>query len=84
MKNRLTIFAALISIFLFATSFISDFDAIPGPDSASATARYGIQGQQAPELNLANWIDGKGKPIDPIQLVDFRGSVIYLYFFQDW
>ena len=58
--------------------------AIPGLRAAIAGAQYGIQGQPAPKLNLANWIDGDGLPIDPIEVNDYRGKVIYLYFFQDW
>ncbi len=58
--------------------------AIPGPQTAAAETNYGIKGRQAPELNLETWIDGDGKRIDPIYLSDYRGRVIYLYFFQDW
>ena len=57
---------------------------IPVLQTASASVQYGIQGKVAPELNLTTWIDGDGKPIDPINLSDYRGKVIYLYFFQDW
>jgi hypothetical protein len=46
--------------------------------------QYGILGRQAPELNLTTWIDGAGNPMDPIKLKDYRGKVIFLYFFQDW
>jgi hypothetical protein len=52
--------------------------------SASASGHLGILGQRAPELNLNNWIDADGKKMQPIQLSDYRGKVIYLYFFQDW
>ena len=52
--------------------------------TAAAGMKYGILGQQAPELNLTTWIDGNGKPMDPIKLKDYRGRVIFLYFFQDW
>ena len=55
-----------------------------GIQAASANTQYGILGQQAPELNLTTWIDGAGNPIDPIKLKDYRGKVIFLYFFQDW
>ena len=51
---------------------------------ASASGQLGILGQQAPELELNSWVDGNGKPMDPIKLRDYRGKVIYLYFFQDW
>lgn len=52
--------------------------------TASAGTPYGILGQMAPELNLSNWIDGNGKKTDSIRLSDYRGKVVYLYFFQDW
>ena len=51
---------------------------------ASAHSHLGILGRRAPELNLNNWIDADGKPRAPIHISDFRGKVIYLYFFQDW
>ena len=57
---------------------------IIGPKPSSAASKYGILGQTAPELDLDYWIDGKGKPIPPIRLTDYRGKVICLYFFQDW
>jgi len=55
-----------------------------GMQTASANTQYGILGQQAPGLELDTWIDGNGKPMDPVKLTDYRGKVIYLYFFQDW
>ena len=60
------------------------FGAVIGQQTASANVQYGIQGQQAPEMNLETWIDGDGERVDPIFLSDYRGKVIYLYFFQDW
>jgi hypothetical protein len=62
----------------------NDSSAIPGLPTAIAGVQYGIQGQQAPELNLTTWINGYGLSIDPIELNNLRGKVIYLYFFQDW
>ena len=55
-----------------------------GLQTASANSQYGILGRQAPELNLNTWIDGAGNPMDPIKLKNYRGKVIFLYFFQDW
>jgi hypothetical protein len=52
--------------------------------SVSASTQFGILGQEAPELELNSWIDGNGKPMDPVKLKDYRGKVVYLYFFQDW
>lgn len=49
-----------------------------------AASQYGILGQTAPELNLSYWIDGNGNPMAPVRLADYRGKVVYLYFFQDW
>ena len=61
-----------------------DNDTTIGLQTASASTQYGILGRQAPELELNTWIDGNGKPMDPVKLSDYRGKVIYLYFFQDW
>ena len=55
-----------------------------GIQPAAADTQYGILGRQAPELELDSWIDGNGKPMDPVRLKDYRGKVVYLYFFQDW
>jgi hypothetical protein len=52
--------------------------------AASADSQYGILGQPAPELNLSDWIDGNGKKTESIWLSNYRGKVVYLYFFQDW
>lgn len=52
--------------------------------TAEADNHRGISGQQAPELDLNNWIDGNGRHIPPVRLSELRGKVIYLYFFQDW
>ena len=78
-KSGPLVFVALIGI-----SLLFNFALVSGLDSASAADRYGIQGQPAPELNLTEWIGGNGKPIDPIQIADLKGTVVYLYFFQDW
>ena len=58
--------------------------ALIGIEEASASAQYGILGQLAPELKLNTWIGGDGEYIEPILLKDYRGKVVYLYFFQDW
>lgn len=72
------------SFLLCSIGFLHYSGVLVGLKSASADVRYGIQGQQAPELNLTTWIGGDGKQIDPIKLSHYRGKVIYLYFFQDW
>ena len=55
-----------------------------GLQPASAAEKYGILGSEAPELDLNTWIDSDGDATAPIRLGDYRGSVVYLYFFQDW
>ena len=57
---------------------------IVGIPTASATNHLGILGRTAPELELETWIDGNGAEVEPIRLEDYRGKVVYLYFFQDW
>ena len=63
---------------------IFDSNAPPRFPAASASTQYGILGQPAPELNLTDWIDGNGKKTESIRLSDYRGKVIYLYFWQHW
>ena len=67
--------------------FLISLSAAQGPleiQLASANSHLGILGRPAPELNLDNWIDADGNRMEPIRLGDFRGKVVYLYFFQDW
>ncbi len=44
---------------------------------------YGIEGQQAPELKVEKWIDGKGKPTT-FKLADHKGKFIFMEFWQAW
>jgi hypothetical protein len=82
---RSGIVLACVGIILhFRIGAALDSGPIAGLQPASAATRYGILGQQAPELNLSTWIDGDGKQIEPIRLGTFRGKVIYLFFFQNW
>ena len=55
-----------------------------GLQPAAAAEKYGILVREAPELDLNTLIDGDGNTTAPIRLGDNRGSVVYLYFFQDW
>ena len=73
-------FLVLLGTWVFLQADILD----PGDSSAIAGTQYGIQGQQAPALNLKTWINGNGLSINPIELSNLKGNVIYLYFFQDW
>jgi len=45
-----------------------DNDTTIGLQTASASTQYGILGRPAPELELNTWIDGNGKPMDPVKL----------------
>ncbi len=46
--------------------------------------KYGILGQTAPEFKAVEWVDKEGNKIDPVQISDYKGKVIYILFFQDW
>ena len=48
------------------------------------TADRGILGRKAPELKVSHWIGADGKETDPVTLSNYRGKVVYLYFFQSW
>ena len=77
-------FVVVVAILVSGASGFLDSQAPLGIQTASANSQYGILGRQAPEMDLNTWIDGNGKPMDPLRLEDYRGKVIYLYFFQDW
>ena len=86
---RTKIFAASagVGILLFLLSVTAGLlapDTPIGAQTAWAESHLGILGQQAPNLNLNNWINGDGEKIDPIRLSAYRGKVVYLYFWQDW
>ena len=77
----------LVCLWIILPSKINDPAGISertGMDQALASSQYGIRGQTAPELRLDTWIDQNGEKTAPIRLSDYRGKVIYLYFFQDW
>ena len=51
--------------------------------SGSSVQKKGITGQQAPEWAVSTWHqlpEGKSK----LNVGDFKGKVLYLYFFQSW
>jgi len=45
--------------------------------------RYGIKGEQAPEIKLDYWIDKDGKPAE-FSVLENRGKWVFLKCFQDW
>ncbi len=88
-KLKLVVFSVTILIgtwiiLPYGMDYFFDSSDTVGLQTASANSQYGILGRQAPELNLNTWIDGAGNPMDSIKLRDYRGKVIFLYFFQDW
>ncbi len=46
--------------------------------------KYGIERQQAPELNVGQWVNGDGKPMDAVKLADHAGKFRVIYCFQSW
>ena len=86
-QSRIFVAAALIGILLILLSVMDGWlasDTPLGIQTSRADSHLGILGQQAPDLNLNNWINGDGKKIDPIRLSAYRGKLVYLYFWQDW
>ena len=86
-RNRIFAAGAFIGIIWFLLSVMDGLLASKTPtgiQTAKAESHLGILGQQAPSLNLNNWIDGDGKKIASVRLSAYRGKVIYLYFWQDW
>ena len=79
----LTLLVLLSAPFILFDDVLLSKDLLKVP-VASAEAQYGILGQMAPELEPLDWIDGNGYKTESIRLSDFRGKVVYLYFFQDW
>jgi len=54
------------------------------PKMAQAASNdYGIVGRLAPELEVSQWIDGKGKPTT-FKLSDHKGKFVFLEFWQAW
>jgi len=87
-----------MKIVVFSIIFFISFGGVPIPQmnrfpvfndmieipTASAETEDGILGQPAPELELNTWIDENGKETESIKLKDYRGKIVYLYFFQNW
>lgn len=62
---------------LAASSFILPTHALAEDD------RYGIRGQEAPEIKLDYWIDKDGKD-GSFSVTENRGKWVFLKCFQDW
>lgn len=48
------------------------------------TNAYGIEGHQAPELQVPIWINGQGQSIEALTLSDNLGKFSVIYCFQAW
>ena len=80
MKNIVLICFAVLLIFdgLISQTTIKDLK------MDQEINRYGIEGRQAPELDVPIWIDGNGDSIEPISLSDMDGKFKVIYCFQAW
>lgn len=56
---------------------------LPFAGQTLAQSSRGIEGQQAPEIELDYWIDGDGEPASFSVLAE-RGKWVFLKCFQDW
>ncbi len=45
---------------------------------------YGIEGRQAPELKVNDWVGPGGEATEPIRLADYQGKFVVIYGFQAW
>lgn len=89
MKSNLFVSRILVMLFVAILFLVGagQMIGIERPTAARAgneDNRHGILGQPAPALDLTDWIDGEGQPMDPIRLKELKGKVVYLYFFQHW
>ncbi len=84
LKYKLLAFLLLLNSPFFSYDTVLYSNSLLEIPEASAETQYGILGQMAPELEPLDWIDANGKQTESIRLRDFRGKVVYLYFFQDW
>ena len=46
--------------------------------------KYGIESYQAPELDVAIWVNGEGKERKPLKLADSPDTFKVIYCFQSW
>jgi len=51
--------------------------------SANSQRSYGIEGSEAPELEVDYWIDADGKPTE-FSVTESRGKWVFLKCFQNW
>jgi len=69
---------ALIGVWVFAIGLITVCQA------SQPIQKYGILGKTSPELTTEYWVNEKSEPVKKVSLLDYKGKVICLLFFQDW
>ncbi len=73
----------LVLVLIFSIGFAAPgFAAIGQSDNKSQ--KHGVLGQIAPKFESVEWVGGAGNKIEPVQISDYKGKVVYLLFFQDW
>lgn len=75
-RRDLIIKSAALGAAATASAFLSP------PSRAQQTTR-GIEGFEAPEIELDYWIDGDGEPAN-FSVLESRGKWVFLKCFQDW
>ena len=76
MNQNLVVCAAI-----FASLFFGD--SLRAQEEKAAKPVAGIVGQQAPKWDVSDWHQlPKGKK--DLDITDYKGKVLYLYFFQSW
>jgi hypothetical protein len=82
--NRILLMLFAATLVLAGAGQIVGIDSPTTVQAGNEDNRYGILGQPAPALELTDWINGDGQPMDPVRLEALRGKVVYMYFFQHW
>ena len=82
MKNKVLSIVILLSLSLNGVGQnIYDFKQLK---MNNTTHKYGIEGRQAPELDVPVWVDQNGDKSTPIYLKDFENKFKVIYCFQAW
>ena len=82
LSKNIVLFVAIFT--LSSTTIFSQNNLKEELKVTNKTHRYGIEGQQAPELDVNIWIDENGKKSAPIKLADHKGKFKVIYGFQAW
>jgi len=80
MKN----FFFLLAFFTLSINIHSQTTTIQDIAPKKTNTKFGILGQQAPELTIEKWVDSNGKKTEPYKLSNLKGKVKVIYCFQAW